>query len=115
MVQPQSVCTKALADTGTHREYGTSVQNGFFVNNAVRCTRNGNTILHLAIIAGLLDDFRGHPVGGPNEGVALGHGARQLSSHPKVSQLDLPSICQQDVATLYVPVHLQAPPGALQP
>ena len=63
--------------------------------------------MHLAVIAGLLDDFWGHPVGGADEGVALGHGVSKLGSHPKVRQLYLPRLSQQYVAALYVPVHLQ--------
>ena len=60
----------------------------------------------LAVVARLLDDFGGHPVGRPDEGVALGHGARQLRSHPEVRQLHLPGLRQQDVPALDVAVHL---------
>lgn len=60
----------------------------------------------LAVVAGLLDDFRGHPVRGPDEGVALGHGARQLRGHPKIRQLDLPALSQQNVPALDIPMHL---------
>ena len=48
---------------------------------------SGDTASCLAVVARLLDDFGGHPVGGPDEGVALGHSARQLRGHPKVRQL----------------------------
>ncbi len=67
----------------------------------------GRSFLHLAVVAGLLDDLWCHPVGRSDEGVALGHGVRQLRCHPKVRQLHLSRFCQQNVAALYVPVHLQ--------
>ena len=60
----------------------------------------------LPIISALLDDFWRHPVGGPNEGVPLAHGVAQLCCHAKVSNLDLPCLCQQNVAALDVSVHL---------
>lgn len=41
-----------------------------------------------------------------NEGVALAHGVAELCSHPKVGHLDLPRLCQQDVAALDVSVNL---------
>ena len=67
---------------------------------------SGLQVADLAIISALLDDLRGHPVGGANEGVALAHGVAQLRRHPKVSHLHLPGLRQKDVATLDVPVNL---------
>lgn len=61
----------------------------------------------LAIISALLNDLRCHPVWGANEGVALAHCIAQLCCHTKVSYLHLSSLCQQDVATLDVAMHLR--------
>lgn len=41
----------------------------------------------LGVIAGLLDNFGGHPEGGAHECVALRHLISQLASHAKVGQL----------------------------
>ena len=62
---------------------------------------------HLAIVVTDLDHFRRHPVWRANKSVALAHGVCQLRRHSKISELDLPVFCQQDVATLDVAVHLQ--------
>lgn len=61
----------------------------------------------LAIVSALLNDLWSHPVRRADEGVALAHCVAQLSRHTKVSNLHLPSFCQQNVATLDVPMHLR--------
>jgi hypothetical protein len=45
-------------------------------------------------------------VWGAYESVPFRHGVGQLSRHTKVSQLYSTRFCQQDVATLDVPMHL---------
>ena len=64
--------------------------------------------VHLAVVSALLNHLWRHPVRGAYEGVTLAHGVGQLGCHAKVSHLYLACVCQQDVATLDVPVHLQA-------
>lgn len=48
-------------------------------------------------------------MGRADECVALGHGVCELRSYPKVCQLHLASLRQQDVAAFYVSVHLPQP------
>ena len=65
------------------------------------------TASDLAVISALLDDLWRHPVGCTDEGVPLAHGVAQLCRHAKVSNFDLPGICQQDVAALDITMHLK--------
>lgn len=66
---------------------------------------------HLSIISALLYDLRRHPVRRTDEGVALGHCARQLRCYPKVCNLDSrsrapPMTAQKYVSTLDVSMDL---------
>ena len=63
---------------------------------------------NLAVISGFLDDLRCHPVWSTYEGISLGHRARDLSCDSKVSDFHLPRLCDQQIASLYVSVKLQA-------
>lgn len=51
----------------------------------------------LVVVAGLLDDFRGHPEGSPNECVLLRHGRRELARDTEIGQFDLAVGAHEDV------------------
>ncbi len=61
---------------------------------------------YLAIVLADLNDLWRHPMRRADEGVALAHCVGQLRRHPKVGQLHLARLGQQNIAALDVAVHL---------